>query len=493
MGRMRPRKAAKDPVESEVLHSQDATVNTCTDTEIPGDDLDSGPDVQDTIPEGWRKVITQRKSGKTAGKYNVLFVSPQGTKLRSKCALVKYLHVNHIKMKIEDFDFSASPLKQFTKCERQRAAKGNGAAGKDKEEGPAVSDHGTEASYNTRAAQDAEDNNITVPEIEVNMEKGGDRKRVRSVRRASERRLNRPRKRSASKQEAQIQQNKCNQRVNTRKRNKEHGEDLMNDPQLLSPVDSEKMDKSIDRTETGKPEETHDQSVSCALQLPTDTEQEGTASDSHQDNSDSDPIPRSQVEKRKTSPYFSKKVLREAMNPPRRKAFCKWTPPRSPFNLVQETLFHDPWKLLIATIFLNKTSGKMAVPVLWSFLEKYPTPDMARAADWKEMSELLQPLGLYELRAKTIVRFSGITEHSRDITGSAAGEGALISPVFYNADEFLTKKWRYPIELHGIGKYGNDSYRIFCVNEWREVRPEDHKLNSYHSWLRENKDALGLG
>ncbi|XP_073431063.1 methyl-CpG-binding domain protein 4 isoform X2 [Dendrobates tinctorius] len=460
MGSVRPRKAAKDPVESEVLHLQDATVNTCTDTEIPGGDnnRDSDPDIPDTIPEGWRKVITQRQSGKTAGKYDVLFVSPQGTKLRSKCSLVKYLHVNHIKMKIEDFDFSASPLKQFTKCERQRSAKGNGAAGKDKEEGPAVSDHGTEASYNTRTAQDTEEKNFTVPEIENNGKKGDDRKRVR---RASERRLNRPRKRSASKQEARIQQNKCNQRVNSRERKKEHGEDLMNDPQLLSPIESD----SIDQTETDKPEEAHDQSLSCALQLPTDTEQEGKASDSHQDNSDSDPIPRSQVEKRKTSPYFSKKALQEAMDPPRRKAFCKWTPPRSPFNLVQETLFHDPWKLLIATIFLNKTAGKMAVPVLWSFLEKYPTPDVARAADWKEMSELLQPLGLYELRAKTIVRFS---------------------------DEYLTKKWRYPIELHGIGKYGNDSYRIFCVNEWKEVRPEDHKLNSYHSWLQENKDTLGL-
>ncbi|XP_073501111.1 methyl-CpG-binding domain protein 4 isoform X2 [Phyllobates terribilis] len=467
MARMRTSKPDKDHADSEVLHLQDAKVNTCTDRERPGDDNngDSGPGVPYTIPEGWRKVITQRQSGKTAGKYDVLFVSPQGTKLRSKCALVKYLHVNRIKMKIEDFDFSASQPKQFTKCEKQRAAKRDGAAGKDKEEGAAVSDHGTETSPNTRTAQDTEHNNFTVDEIQVNVKKDGDKKRVRSVRRASEKGINRPRKRSASKQEARIQQKKCNQRVNSRKRNKERGGDLMNDPQLSSPVGSEKMDGSMDRRQTGVSEETHDQSVSCALQLPTDTEQEGTTSDSHQDNSDSDPIPRSQVEKRKTSPYFSKKALREAMDPPRRKVFSKWTPPRSPFNLVQETLFHDPWKLLIATIFLNKTSGKMAVPVLWSFLEKYPTPDVARAADWKEMSELLQPLGLYELRAKTIVRFS---------------------------DEYLIKKWRYPIELHGIGKYGNDSYRIFCVNEWKEVCPEDHKLNSYHSWLWENKDALGL-
>ena len=34
-----------------------------------------------------------------------------------------------------------------------------------------------------------------------------------------------------------------------------------------------------------------------------------------------------------------------------------WIPPKSPYNLVQETLFHDPWKLLVATIFLNKTTG----------------------------------------------------------------------------------------------------------------------------------------
>ena len=35
----------------------------------------------------------------------------------------------------------------------------------------------------------------------------------------------------------------------------------------------------------------------------------------------------------------------------------KWTPPKSPYNLVQESLYHDPWKLLIGTIFLNRTTG----------------------------------------------------------------------------------------------------------------------------------------
>uniref|UniRef100_A0A8D3EDZ0 Methyl-CpG-binding domain protein 4 n=1 Tax=Scophthalmus maximus TaxID=52904 RepID=A0A8D3EDZ0_SCOMX len=165
-----------------------------------------------------------------------------------------------------------------------------------------------------------------------------------------------------------------------------------------------------------------------------------------------------------TSPYFS-------LSPPRRKAFKKWTPPRSPFNLVQETLFHHPWKLLVATIFLNKTTGKMAIPVLWQFFERYPSAEVTREADWKSMSELMKPLGLYELRAKTLVRFSGNNN---------------------NNNKFHLGTGVTPIELHGIGKYGNDSFRIFCVGEWKQVTPEDHMLNKYHAWLWENHEALGM-
>ncbi|XP_075218864.1 uncharacterized protein LOC142323291 isoform X2 [Lycorma delicatula] len=92
-----------------------------------------------------------------------------------------------------------------------------------------------------------------------------------------------------------------------------------------------------------------------------------------------------------------------------------WLPPRSPYCLIQEDLYHSPWQLLIGTIFLTKTQ-----------------------------------------------------------------------------EEFLAKKWTYPEELHGIGKYGNDSYRIFCVNEWRHVTPDDHKLNLYKNWLLENVEKLGI-
>ncbi|XP_077547650.1 methyl-CpG-binding domain protein 4-like [Haemaphysalis longicornis] len=122
-----------------------------------------------------------------------------------------------------------------------------------------------------------------------------------------------------------------------------------------------------------------------------------------------------------------------------------------------EKLYRDPWKVLIATIFLNRTTGKAAIPVLWQFLALYPTAQAAIEADPQEIAQLLQPLGLHRKRAAIIQKFS---------------------------EEYLTKEWRYPNELHGIGKYGNDSYRIFCINEWKKVKPNDHMLNKYHDWLK---------
>ncbi|XP_067015273.2 methyl-CpG-binding domain protein 4-like [Anabrus simplex] len=143
----------------------------------------------------------------------------------------------------------------------------------------------------------------------------------------------------------------------------------------------------------------------------------------------------------------------------------KWTPPRSPFNLIQETLYHDPWQLLIATIFLNKTSCEVAVPLIWTFLEMWATPQALLAADVNDVALLMKPLGLHWKRATLIKRFT---------------------------HEYLTKDWTYPRELHGIGKYGDDSYRVFCVKEWKDVKPNDSKLNSYVEWLWENHKSLGL-
>jgi len=140
----------------------------------------------------------------------------------------------------------------------------------------------------------------------------------------------------------------------------------------------------------------------------------------------------------------------------------KWVPPLSPFGLIQESLYAEPWRLLVATIFLNKTNGRIALPLLENFFERYPTPKAVLDAETLELSSFLKPIGLNNTRGKIIKRFT---------------------------QEFTSKSWMYPGELYGIGKYGDDSFRIFCMGEWRSVRPRDKKLNLYHSWLCQQVQA----
>jgi methyl-CpG-binding domain protein 4 len=136
-----------------------------------------------------------------------------------------------------------------------------------------------------------------------------------------------------------------------------------------------------------------------------------------------------------------------------------WKPPRSPYKLIQEDLYSDPWKVLVACIFCNLTRRHTAEPLLWKFFSDYPTPFDASSADIKELENLLKPIGLSSRRAKTLKRMS---------------------------TEYFSIDWKEPVELYGIGKYGNDAWKIFCTNEWKSAAPKDHALSWYHTWLLEN-------
>lgn len=162
------------------------------------------------------------------------------------------------------------------------------------------------------------------------------------------------------------------------------------------------------------------------------------------------------------SKYFSPspKILPLKVDPR-----VKWSPPKSPYSFIQEKLFRDPWQLLVATIFLNKTNGKVACPLVWQFLERWPTAEVTRKADWVEIAELMTPLGLHHIRAQRLVRMS---------------------------DEYLKKDWQNPSELYGISKYGQDSYRLFCLGEWKSVKPTDIMLKLYQDWILTNSRALKL-
>lgn len=52
--------------------------------------------------------------------------------------------------------------------------------------------------------------------------------------------------------------------------------------------------------------------------------------------------------------------------------------------------------------------GRQAIPTLWKFLNRWPTPEKARGADVEAVANMLFPIGLNYTRAKTIIRFSGL-------------------------------------------------------------------------------------
>lgn len=72
--------------------------------------------------------------------------------------------------------------------------------------------------------------------------------------------------------------------------------------------------------------------------------------------------------------------------------------------------------------------GKVATPLVWEFLKRWPSAEATRHADWKarnrflvlqislfyhfilkhqDIADFMNPLGLHKLRAKRITRMSG--------------------------------------------------------------------------------------
>jgi len=115
-------------------------------------------------------------------------------------------------------------------------------------------------------------------------------------------------------------------------------------------------------------------------------------------------------------------------------------------------------------MLLNKTTGRQVRRVTSELFEKYPTPQLLIDANQEELAELIKPLGLWRKRTLSLIAFTR---------------------------EFITKPWKYPLELHGIGKYANDAYRMFCLGEWKDLKPEDKELKRYLSWLK-SFTPLGL-
>lgn len=375
---------------------------------------------------GWKKIFIQRKSGKTKGKYDVYVISPEGRKFRSRVELERYISTIQNDLSMENVDFKIPNSLLYPKKPHQSAVEGS------------------DGCFNAeRATQDTKHTEFTELKSKLQTKSpyfSRRKKRLNPQREKSSftKRRRKDTRSSRTLKEVPKQDNKRSRRSKTsvalsRKmaRNRVQDKHISKDP--VHPTNR--------KSEASK--RTHELAVVVS---------------SKSVNLDSNGSDCTLVS---TSDYFRTTSEQESKS----YSSLTWIPPKSPFNLIQESLFHDPWKLLIATIFLNRTTGRKAIPVMWEFFRKFPNPEVTSKADWKEIAELIQSLGLQEKRAKIIIRFS---------------------------EEFLTKDWHYPKELHGIGKYGDDSYRIFCLGDWKNVKPDDHKLNYYHSWLWEQEKQGSL-
>lgn len=267
---------------------------------------------------------------------------------------------------------------------------------------------------------------------------------------------------------------------------------------LLSPPKSPIVYEATDVTGDFR----QDVSVSASVTLLTPVKSQDTVGPMDMQSASTPSRKRCRRSASKTSPFF-----------PRITTSCIPFPAlRSPiFGLIQEKLAHDPYRLLIAVIFLNKTKGLAAVPVFWKVMERYPTPTDLAAAEQVELVEMIGHLGLQNQRAATCinlskkwieqvpckgVRYRRLHYPKRDDGRDIPCNGPPIG------DDDARSAWEVA-HLPGIGPYAIDSWRIFCRDklrglatgwngegaprgfqpEWRRVLPLDKELRAFLRWM----------
>lgn len=146
----------------------------------------------------------------------------------------------------------------------------------------------------------------------------------------------------------------------------------------------------------------------------------------------------------------------------------------------------DWWKVLVAVMLLNKTTGKAAIPVFRDLMSRWPNPTLMAEGDDSSkyahmivssafplapmclLQELLTPLGLQKTRADRIIRLSVMY---------------LADPPSFDAPRKSRVPYYPPTavsHLPGCGRYALDSFRIFCCpDEWMNVMPTDKELIKY--------------
>ncbi len=120
-------------------------------------------------------------------------------------------------------------------------------------------------------------------------------------------------------------------------------------------------------------------------------------------------------------------------------------------DLMVQQQVKNLWQHFVGVICLNQTGRIQVKRVLPEFFDKWPTPEAFLKSDTKTVIEVIKSLGFYNRRENTIRKMT---------------------------QDFLTWDKEDATKLHGIGKYGSDSYELF----YKKRIPEnvgDHELKRY--------------
>ena len=115
------------------------------------------------------------------------------------------------------------------------------------------------------------------------------------------------------------------------------------------------------------------------------------------------------------------------------------------------------WQHMVGVICLNLTNRVQVKRVLPKLFKRYPTPIKFIRGNSNTQKKMLKPLGMVNVR---LMRLK------------------------YMSIDFLTWDYKDASKLHGIGKYGSDSYRIFYKNEI----PKDIQDKELKRYVKDKKN-----
>ena len=120
-------------------------------------------------------------------------------------------------------------------------------------------------------------------------------------------------------------------------------------------------------------------------------------------------------------------------------------------DLMVQQQVENLWQHFVGVICLNQTGRLQVKRVLPEFFDKWPNPEAFLKSDKKTVIEVIKSLGFYNRRENAIRKMT---------------------------QDFLTWDGEDATKLHGVGKYGSDSYELF----YKKRIPEnvgDHELKRY--------------